>query len=176
MRGLSVIELCVTLAILVALARAALPNLAFLQKARLPSIALTFQAHLNLARSEAIKRGHRTALCKSADGQTCTAAGPWSQGWLVFEDADNNAQRDSGESILQVGTRLPQDIVLTGNLTVDRYISFTPEGSPALLSGAFQAGTVSICQRSAAPTQGHALVMSSTGRTRIRSATVSACA
>lgn len=39
---------------------------------------------LNLARSEAVKRGTDVSVCKSADGSTCTTSGDWDQGWIVY--------------------------------------------------------------------------------------------
>jgi type IV fimbrial biogenesis protein FimT len=42
---------------------------------------------LNLARSEAIKRGIRVSVCPAAaGGNACVATPTWSNGWVVFTD------------------------------------------------------------------------------------------
>lgn len=174
--GLSLVELCIALAILAVVLGFGLLSPGSLNAGRLGTIASTLQAHLNLARSEAIKRGQRTAICKSSDGQSCATTGNWSQGWIVFEDSNNNAQLDPQERVIQVSGKLPADIVFQGNLTVSRYISFRPDGSPAHASGAFQAGTLLLCQKSATATRSHSLIMSATGRTRLQSDPAASCA
>jgi type IV fimbrial biogenesis protein FimT len=44
---------------------------------------------LNLARSEAMKRGVRVSICAASAANTCAtgaAAADWSTGWVIFED------------------------------------------------------------------------------------------
>jgi len=50
---------------------------------------------LNLARSEAIKRGTNVAICASNDGLDCDEDA-WSEGWLVFVDTNGDADGTSG--------------------------------------------------------------------------------
>ena len=49
-----------------------------------------FITALNLARSEAVKRGAAVSVCKSANGATCTTSGDWDQGWIVIMVDDPN--------------------------------------------------------------------------------------
>ena len=57
---------------------------------------------LNLARSEALRRGVAVSLCASSDGATCADGGDWSSGWIVFTD-DSGAPGvlDSSDQLLQ---------------------------------------------------------------------------
>ena len=52
-----------------------------------------FITALNLARSEAVKRGAAVSVCKSADGATCTTSGDWDQGWIVIVVGDTDPLR-----------------------------------------------------------------------------------
>jgi type IV fimbrial biogenesis protein FimT len=47
--------------------------------------------------------------------------------------------------VLQVQAALPGWMTLQGNATVDRYISYGPQGRSQSTTGAFQAGTVTLC-------------------------------
>ena len=68
--GFSLTELLVVSAIAATLAAVAVPSFAgFLATQRSSSTVTRFVGSLNLARSEAIKRNGRMALCKSADGR-----------------------------------------------------------------------------------------------------------
>src|SRR5690606_15001619 len=55
----------------------------------------SFTSALSLARSEAVKTGSGVSICPSLDGEDC-AAGSWSTGWIVFIDADGDADGDTG--------------------------------------------------------------------------------
>jgi type IV fimbrial biogenesis protein FimT len=161
------VECCVTLAMAVALVASAVPSLrTWLSRAQ-PDIASTLRGHLHLARSEAIKSQVRTVVCKSSDGQTCNTEGSWSQGWIVFRDLNNDVQRAGAEPLVWSSPALPSGLVFGGNGSVARYISFQPDGTPAQSSGAFQAGTLTLCLQSTQPTSAHVLVMSATGRIRL---------
>jgi len=101
---------------------------------------------MNLARSEAVKRGVRVTLCKSSDGRTCTNVGNWSQGWILFNDLNNNAVYNSAtETILKVQGSLGNNTSMIGNANVDNYVSYVSSGQSQLIGGAFQAGTIKIC-------------------------------
>jgi type IV fimbrial biogenesis protein FimT len=176
--GLTLIELLVAIAVLAVLLTVAVPSF---DNARLGTNLVSFTntllAHLQLARSEAIKRNARVALCKSADGSTCMATGGWDQGWIIFHDANNNGSREDSETVIQRGETLATGFSLTGNTPVARYISYDATGATKLTSGAFQAGTLTLCR--AAPTvggQGRKIVISATGRPRVEQTNnVTAC-
>jgi type IV fimbrial biogenesis protein FimT len=100
---------------------------------------------MHLARGEAIKRGHRVAVCASVDFRTCDPAGRWDRGWIVFADADHDATRDPGEAIVRVDAAPGHGVTVTANRPVSRYVSYTAEGYARMASGALQMGTFTVC-------------------------------
>lgn len=124
-----------------------------------------FIGSLNLARSEAIKRGRRVALCKSTDGAACTNADNWEKGWIVFVDVNNNAAVDVGEVVIRAHGPLDGDNTLQGNANVSDYISYSPDGFTRLVNGGFQAGTLSFSLCSGG--QKNNIILSNTGRVRL---------
>jgi type IV fimbrial biogenesis protein FimT len=63
-----------------------------------------------LARTSAFTYHHTVSICRSADGQTCSAdLANWQLGWIVFvnEDRDEPPVRDRNERILIVQQALP---------------------------------------------------------------------
>lgn len=176
-RGFSLIEMLIVVAVASTLASVGIPMLRdVIRSFELASTASTFLSHMHLARTEAIKRSSRVVLCKSLDGSTCTSAGGWEQGWIVFRDANANARREPGEGIVQYGPPLAPGIRILGNATVGSYISFQETGETRLAGGGFQAGTLMLCQVSAAKTQARQIVISSVGRARMAKTTVAQCA
>ncbi len=124
----------------------------------------------HLARSEAIKRNSRAVICKSAGGISCAASGGWHQGWLVFHDANNNAALDAGETVTLTRQALPAGFRVTGNTYVATEISYAPT-----ISGAFQAGTLTLCKASGSPGSAREVILSSTGRLRIEKIALAPC-
>lgn len=175
-RGYSLAELLVSLSVLAILLCVAIPNFVRLgDSMRLTAVANDLLAQLHLARSEAIKRNARAALCKSPDGVVCNTAGGWEQGWILFHDANNNGSREALEPVIRRMDALPADLRLRGNLHVARYVSFAGTGATKTTSGAFQAGTLTLCRQSAQPQEGRELVISAVGRLRIRRTMVASC-
>lgn len=172
-RGFSLLELVVTVAVVTIVLTVGVPAFReMMQENRLRAYVNEFLAALNLARSEAIKRGVRVSLCKSADGANCTTAHGYEQGWIVFVDPGNppgatTPTVDPGEAVIQVYAALAGDVRLTGNTPVRSYVSYTPEGLSRLLNGGFQAGTLTLC---AAP-RARAIIINSMGRARVAEAT-----
>jgi type IV fimbrial biogenesis protein FimT len=60
---------------------------------------------LNLARSEAIKRGRRVVLCPSRDMRQCESADGdrtvWHDGILTYIDENDNGQYDTADSVIR---------------------------------------------------------------------------
>ena len=174
--GLTLIELMVVVAFMAILATLAAPAMsAMVNSMRLTAAVNTLFSSLLLARSEAIKRNARAVVCKSASGDACITTGGWEQGWIVFHDANNNAKRDAGEVIVSVEPAMRSPIRLNGNRPFANYVSFTPTGQTAYASGAFQAGTLTVCVESSEPLEARQIVISSTGRPRTVRTTVAQC-
>ena len=173
MRGVTLLELIVTLAIVAIVATLGVPGFQqMLRNNRLSTQTNEFLAALSLARSEAIKRGVRVSLCKSADGANCITSGGYQQGWIVFVDSSNppgatTPTVDAGEVVLRVYAALPGRLALTGNSTVQSYVSYVAGGMSQLLSGGFQAGTLTLC----ATPEARLIVINSMGRARVAKAT-----
>lgn len=164
------------LAIAAILLTIGIPSFASLaHSSRLSTASNELLASLHLARSEAIKRRGRAVLCPSATGTSCADGGDWHQGWVVFHDANNNAQLNPGETVVLSRQALPAGFSLTGNEHVSKYISYTPSGATKLISGAFQAGTLTLCNESGAPGAARQVVISSTGRPRTVNVVLACC-
>jgi type IV fimbrial biogenesis protein FimT len=174
--GFSLLELMVAVAVSALLLTIGIPSFtAFTSSTRLVNVTNELVSSLHLARSEAIKRNSRVVLCASATGTSCLAAGDWHQGWLVFHDANNNAVRDVGETVILARYALPVGFSLTGNEQIKKYISYTSSGAAKLISGAFQAGTLTLCNTSPALGAARQIVISSTGRPRVVKVVPASC-
>jgi type IV fimbrial biogenesis protein FimT len=174
--GFSLTELLVTilvLSILASLGVAAYRNVG--NSMKLTAATNSFITNLNMARSEAIKRNQRVALCKSADGVNCSSDGGWHQGWIVFHDANYNGLRELAESVVWRVENLPPELRVVGNPVVSRYVSYSPAGDTRQLSGAFQAGTITVCHQSLEGTDARQIVINAVGRVRAQKTTVDSC-
>jgi type IV fimbrial biogenesis protein FimT len=171
-RAFTLIELLITMALAAVVLALGVPMLRdVIRNNRLAATVNEFVGALQLARSESIKRGVRVTLCKSANGTSCASGGGYEQGWIVFVDPNDNATVDAGEAIIRVFEAFPTgtNMTLTGNTHVARYVSFAATGSTQLTGGAFQAGTLTLCQ---AP-KARQVVINSVGRVRTVVATCS---
>ncbi|BCX88542.1 type IV fimbrial biogenesis protein FimT [Methylomarinovum tepidoasis] len=166
--GFTLIELMVTVAMAAIVLTVGVPSFqALVKNNRLTTAANELVGALNLARSEAIKRGVRVTVCKSADGASCATSGNWEQGWIVFTDEDNDAAYDSAsETLLRVQEAIEGQLTMTGNTNVADYISYVASGRSQLTGGGFQAGTITICDDRSGNV-GKDLVLSSTGKIRL---------
>ncbi|MBK0392948.1 GspH/FimT family protein [Ramlibacter algicola] len=175
-RGFSLVELLAVLAVAAVLLGVGLPSLRSLVGSMAASAASNdLLADLLFARSEALKRKARVTLCKSADGATCTTAGRWDQGWIVFVDSNGNGTRAAGELLLQRQQALGGDLHALGNGTLARYVAYAPDGSTRQVGGAFQAGTLTVCRPSAEPVTGRLIVINANGRPRVQKSVLDGC-
>jgi len=174
--GVTLIELLVVLGLLAILAALAAPALGqMVLNQRQSTAARDIWLALALTRSEAIRQGRRMVLCRSADGSGCAPSGDWSQGWILFADPNHNAQRDASEAVLQVWAAVAPGVRVRGNTPVMRYVSYMPQGHTELVSGAFQAGTITVCRAGASSSPAQQIVISRSGRPRLQQSTVGSC-
>ena len=118
---------------------------------------------MQLARSEAIKRGHRVNLCKSPDGAQCADAGRWDQGFILHGDIDRTGEVDGPDTIIRFEPA-PRDIRVSANRPLQDYVSYTSFGHARMLSGALQMGTFTVCKSGRRAVE---VVLVATGRVRI---------
>jgi type IV fimbrial biogenesis protein FimT len=111
--GFTLIELMVVIAIIAIGLGIAAPSVRNLTlNARMSAQANDLLADLALARTEAIKRNVRVAMCSSSTGLACTGGtplrpAPWEVGRIVFVDTNQNGSRDDGEEILRTAPEAP---------------------------------------------------------------------
>jgi type IV fimbrial biogenesis protein FimT len=113
-RGFSLIEVMVAIAILGVLISIAMPSFtATIRRYRAEAIRDDLTASLQIARSEAIRRGlsNTITITRTPASGTCTAdtavAGQWSCGWQIFIDANNNNVFDDGAANLIQQSEVP---------------------------------------------------------------------
>jgi type IV fimbrial biogenesis protein FimT len=112
MRGLTLIELMVTIALAALLLGLAIPNLGnWIRESRLTQGANDIVLAATLARAEALKRRVPVGVCISdlsdatdGDGAACEERGTPVAGdaWIVFVDEDLNLVADTADQILRV--------------------------------------------------------------------------
>lgn len=163
-QGFTLVEMMVVIAIASILMAIAIPQFSeLIRRNRVATISNQLLGTAFVARSEAIKRGHRVTACVSTDGVSCSTGGHWHAGWIVFADHNGDAVRDEGESLISVQAPVTGATTITGNIPVRTYISYNPAGRSTLVNGGLQMGTVTICNRDI----GNQLVISATGRPRL---------
>ena len=119
---------------------------------------------MTIARSEAIKRGHRVNLCKSGDGAQCASAGSWDQGFIMHDDTDHSGAVNAQDTVIRVEGRAEHSIRVSANRPLADYVSYTAFGQARLLSGALQMGTFTLCKSGRRAVE---VVLVATGRVRI---------
>lgn len=100
--GFSLVEALTILAITAILLLVGVPSYAGLVESQRVSSAMhLLTAHMASARITAITYRIPTVVCPSDRAGGCRRDGDWSQGWLMFFDADGNRQPDSRQDILR---------------------------------------------------------------------------
>jgi type IV fimbrial biogenesis protein FimT len=99
-RGLSLIELFITLTIAGVLLGIALPSFQqFRERQTYVATQHGLMAGFHHARTLAVTRGQPAAVCPTVDGQSCRIGGVWDHGWLIFVDSNRNGRRDEDEVV-----------------------------------------------------------------------------
>lgn len=164
--GFTLVELITAVAILGVLIGIGVPALsAMTRDARLSAFTNELHTAITLARSEAIRRGHRVTLCVSRDGLQCTAdaTAGWESGWVMFPDPDGNILRAVDEQLIRSRGAADAGLMARGNGTLARYISYMPSGATRSATGALQMGTVKVCGND----RQRSVVINAAGRVRV---------
>lgn len=163
-RGLSLVETLLVIAITAILAASAAPSLAALaRESRLVTSANDLLGTLYFARSEALKRNRRVSICTTISRSECASSIGWQHGWIVFEDLDEDGDRDEIEQILLLSEPRGGSIVIGGSSPIRDYISYVSTGQTRAFTGALQMGVLTLCDQGA----GRQVIISATGRPRI---------
>lgn len=166
--GLTLVELIVTIAVFAIVLTVGVPSfLELVQNGRLRSANQAMTASLWLARSEAIKRGFRVALCPSLDGLQCSTGASWEQGWIIFEDRNNNNQMDVNEQLLQ-SSAASEGLTMSASAALANSIAFTPAGRPMDGTGNSQSGAIVFCDSRGFAPHTRALLLSKAGALNTR--------
>jgi len=161
-RGLTLVELLITLAIAALLLRIAIPGAEQLLAAQRAAAASNgIVGAVNLARSAAITFRVSVVLCPRRDNR-CGARADWPGGALIFGDANGNAQYDAGERVFGAMPPLERGASLHWRSFRNRsYLRFEPSGLTAWQNGHFQ-----YCPASADVRHARQVIVNSAGRTR----------
>jgi type IV fimbrial biogenesis protein FimT len=166
-RGVTLLELMTALAIAGIVAALGVPGLgAWLADQQVQDRADALLHALDLARSEAIKRGERVDVCPG-DGHCSAGAMPWEGGWIVVPDA----VRGSDANVVAHAVQAPAGITIRGNRPVADYVSYTGTGHARRFDGALQMGTFTICRPGR---RARKVILANSGRARLE-ASAEAC-
>ncbi|WP_395683821.1 GspH/FimT family pseudopilin [Dokdonella sp.] len=169
MRGFTLVELMMALAIVAVLATVAIPAFGnLLGRTRQQVVMADLQASLNQARSAAVSRGMHVIACPSVDQSTCLHTTQWHLGWLLFADRDHDGQRSDEEPVIGGGQAQPEGIGILATVGRPR-IDYQSDGSASGTNI-----TLTVCDRAAGPTRARTLVVSQSGRIRLGQATAGA--
>ena len=129
-RGLTLIELLVTVAVLIVLLMVGVPEYRRMTETNRQVAAInTMVGDLNLARTEAVKQGRAVTLCGSTDGASCDTS-DWESGWIVFTDQNRDTNVDAGDVLLSRNIGIPTGLTLRGsNFANADFIQYHPSGS-----------------------------------------------
>jgi type IV fimbrial biogenesis protein FimT len=135
-RGLTLIELMITLVILGVTVTVAAPAMQqLIHGNRLRTETSRLLNAINLARSEAVLRNTPVSLCPStmADSGRALCAGEFADGWIVFTNRNRDRVIDTDtDEVIRSFEAVPPGYSLTnlaGSQPVQELISYLPDGS-----------------------------------------------
>ena len=100
LRGVTLVEACMTLSVLAILSASAIPSFHALQKRQRVNAAMHLvTTQLATARMTAVSDNTPVVLCPGNGPGQCRGDSDWSHDWLMFRDPDGNRQPDRPEDI-----------------------------------------------------------------------------
>ena len=175
-KGFTLIELLVTIAIAAIVATIGIPSFSqSIRNSRLTTTANELISALNLAKSEAIKRGVQVTMRRKG-----ATSKHWEDGWDVFVDSDgSNAFNDDGDAkscetnpdgspkedcLLRTYEALPNGLTLITGGTFKDYVAYLPTG----MSKGSAGDTFHLCQNNDIPSS-REIILNSVGRAYVKS-------
>lgn len=108
-RGLTLIEVIVTMTVLAICTAIAIPSYqALIRRQRVDATMHLLTTYMASARITAITRRSSTVICPSDGRGACRQDSDWTHGWLMFLDRDGNGRPDTPLDILR-DERAPSD-------------------------------------------------------------------
>lgn len=116
-RGFTLLELMVTLAVAVVLLTIAIPSYrSVVTRNSLASNVNDLVGSLNYARSEAVGRGTTVYVCASRNQTSCRNDGIWSDGWIIYAPAPDAADTSpDADNIVRVHGATGSGFTVTAN-------------------------------------------------------------
>lgn len=137
-KGFTLLEMMVTLFIASILFAVAIPGFKQMSaRNRLVTYTNDLIASVNLARSEAVRRGAPVTICHSDDGTSCSGA--WSDGWITFSDPNGDGVVAKVEDIVRVHEALDSKYTLAADDAFATHVTYGADGS------ANDSGVFAIC-------------------------------
>ncbi len=156
-RGLTLLELLITLLVLSVAMGIALPPLQqTLSRSAVRCDTRELLRSLRLARQTAVATGMRTALCGIDDNNECS--GQWGRLVAIFGDVNDNGRIDSGEQVIRLWQRSPAGVAMRWQGFGPGYVRFGASGTAAA-NGAF-----TLCPRDGDRRAARQVILNRSGR------------
>ncbi|MCD6046851.1 MAG: putative type pilus assembly protein fimt [Gammaproteobacteria bacterium] len=99
------------------------------------AITAKLEQALNFARQAAIAKREQVSICPRETDMTCGR--DWSQGWLIFLDADNRGQLANEGQVLWRETAVYHQPIQFSGWLKHQYVRFESDGMPHSYHGTF---------------------------------------
>lgn len=178
--GFTLVELMMTLVIAGIIATQAVPSFGkMIARNRLVTQTNDLVADIHLARSEAVTRGARVILCRSADPRATTPScsgttQTWTTGWLLYAESDGTAGflASGGDTLIRIGQPAHSSITIKTNATSNNNLEYNADGTT---NEGGNTAVFAICDTDGGTTTGRQININGVGRPRLTSGSISSC-